>query len=103
MTGRSTPHRFATRRGARGPGSPSTVTGHGREWRPARFRLRDTPAERDATAADWRRASGGSRLRGFRDSESGMLAQFPRPRPPRCRSISWHPLSLRSTTRRPAS
>lgn len=57
MPGRSTPHRDAARRGARGQSSPSTVTGHGREWRPARFRLRETAAERDASAADWRRPS----------------------------------------------
>src|SRR5262249_20356533 len=55
MSGRSTPHRNAGRRGARGPCPPSTVTGHGRERCPALFRLRGTTAERDTTAADRRR------------------------------------------------
>ena len=43
MPGRSTPHRDAARRGARGPSSPSTLTGHGREWCPTLRRVADLP------------------------------------------------------------
>jgi len=41
MTGRSTPHRFATRRGPRGPCLTQHRHRAWREWRPARFSRRE--------------------------------------------------------------
>jgi len=43
------------------------------------------------------------RLSCLRRGESGILAECARPRPPACWLIFWHPLLLRSTTRRPAN
>lgn len=70
MSALDTQQRNAARRGARGPCPPSTVTGHGREWRPARFRLPETTAERDPSAADWRQTMRGCASRPVSDVAS---------------------------------